>query len=73
MIKISFWDGGRDLPIVLCHSINTGLLVGTLRGDGGHLNPTPTVCLNFMHSEVVGTLKHLTFVTFNLAPTSHPM
>ena len=39
--------------MVLCHSINEGRM-------GGHSNPTCSneICLNFLHSEVVGIIKH---------------
>ena len=52
-----FWPFGRDLCMVLCHSMNTGWMVGALRGG-----VDPTSCnqihLNFLPLEAVRILHH---------------
>ena len=48
--------GGGDLEMVLCHSVNAGWMVGTIRTGGRLSNPTSCnqVCLNFLHLKAVG-------------------
>ena len=57
-------EGGGDLLMVLCHSINVDWVVGTLRG-GGALK-----LLNFLHPQAVGMLKHLLILELTTFTTS---
>ena len=57
--------GDRDLQMVLCHSMNSGSVVGILMRWCDQSNPIlrKIICLNFLYSQVVGTKnfgwKHL--------------
>ena len=55
-----FWEDGWDLWMILSHSVNAGWLVGILRCVGDRKNPIGCnwLYLNFLCSEMVGTLKH---------------
>ena len=52
------FDFFGDLRIVLCNSVNLGLMVGTLRGDGDSETLPAVIKLIFLHLQVVEMLKH---------------
>ena len=56
-----FLGDGRELWMILCHSVNAGWMVGILRksGDTQTLQTVIKFCLNFLHFKVVGMLKYL--------------
>ena len=63
---LKFLGGGGNLRMVLCHSMNAGCMVGTLK---------PTWCnwipLNFLHSEVVGRHWNIFLGLAFLVPKNH--
>ena len=56
-----WWLGGSNLRMIFCQYVSAAWAVSTLLGGGDtNIHCYNQIHLNFLHSEVVGMLKHCT-------------